>query len=92
MMNDRDQAWREFEAMAKRPLSQRIHYGFVHTYKPVLDVAPYRSFETMEEYRKWCAANLPVWLGFARGFAASTISSPAKKPPTGKKTESPLND
>lgn len=52
--------------MAKRPLSQRIKYGFVKTYKPVLDDAPYRSFETMEEYRQWCQENLPGWLGFAR--------------------------
>jgi len=65
-MDEGDQTWREFEAMAKRPVSQRIRYGFVYTYKPVLDDAPYRSFETMEEYRTWCEANLPAWLGFAR--------------------------
>ena len=65
-VDERDQTWREFEAMAKRPLSQRIRYGFVYTYKPVLDDEPYRSFETMEEYRKWCEANLPEWLGYAR--------------------------
>ena len=36
------------------------------TYRPVLDDAPYRSFETMEEYRRWCEENLPDWLGFSR--------------------------
>ena len=65
-MEDRDQLWREFEAMAKRPLSQRINYGFIKTYKPVLDDAPYRSFESMEEYRQWCEANVPSWLGYGR--------------------------
>ena len=54
----------DFEAAAKRPLEERLKYAFVKTYKPVLDDAPYRSFETMEEYRQWCKANLPDWLGY----------------------------
>jgi len=64
-MSEREQNWCEFEAMARRPLSQRIKYGFVYTYKPVLDDVPYRSFESMKEYRDWCDQNLPKWLGFA---------------------------
>jgi hypothetical protein len=44
--------WREFEAMARRPVALRIKYGFIKTYKPVLDDEPYRSFETMAEYRE----------------------------------------
>jgi hypothetical protein len=56
----------EFLAAARRPLSQRLNYAFVHTYKPVLDDARYRSFDTMEEYRRWCEENLPSWLGYAR--------------------------
>jgi len=59
--------WREeFEAAAKRPLEQRMRYAFIHTYKPVLDDAKYRSFDTMEEYRQWCEKNLPDWLGYGR--------------------------
>ena len=54
----------EFEAAAKRPLEQRMRYAFIKTYKPVMDDEPYRSFETMEEYRRWCEANLPDWLGY----------------------------
>ena len=57
---------REFEAAARRPLETRIKYAFIHTYKPVLDDAPYRSFETMEQYRRWCEENLPQWLGYGR--------------------------
>jgi hypothetical protein len=34
--------------------------------KPVLDDAPYRSFETMADYRRWCEDNLPSWLGYRR--------------------------
>ena len=60
-------AWlEEFEAAARRPLSTRFRYAFIRTYKPVLDDASYRSFQTMEEYRRWCEANLPDWLGYGR--------------------------
>ena len=57
----------EFEAAAKRPLALRWRYSFIHTYKPVLDDATYRSFDTMEEYRRWCEQDLPSWLGYLRG-------------------------
>lgn len=56
----------EFDAAARRPLAVRMRYAFIHTYKPVLDDATYRSFDTLEEYRQWCEKNLPVWLGYAR--------------------------
>ncbi|MBM4080370.1 MAG: hypothetical protein FJ278_11775 [Planctomycetes bacterium] len=56
----------EFEAAARRPLAVRMRYAFIHTYKPVLDDAPYRSFDTMEDYRRWCEENLPSWLGYGR--------------------------
>ncbi len=57
--------WRaEFDAAAARPLDLRLKYAFIHTYKPVLDDAPYRSFETMQEYREWCNNHLPSWLGY----------------------------
>ena len=56
----------DFEAAARRPLRQRLRYAFVRTAKPVLDDARYRSFESLEEYRRWCAANLPDWLGYGR--------------------------
>jgi hypothetical protein len=56
----------EFEAASRRPLADRIRYGFIQTYKPVLDDATYRSFESMAEYREWCEANLPSWLGYGR--------------------------
>jgi len=54
----------EFEAARRRPLRTRLKYAFIRTYKPVLDDARYRSFETTAEYRAWCAAHLPSWLGY----------------------------
>ncbi len=41
-----------------------IKYGFVKTYKPVIDDAPYRIFDTMRDYREWCDKNLPEYLGY----------------------------
>ncbi len=49
-----------------RPLAQRLKYGFFRAYKPVLDDAPWRAFNSMVEYRAWCESNLPDYLGFKR--------------------------
>ncbi|HXI11862.1 MAG TPA: hypothetical protein VNM92_04365 [Thermoanaerobaculia bacterium] len=60
-------AWiEEFEAAAVRPLELRFRYAFIKTYKPVLDDASYRAFDTMAEYRQWCETHLPSWLGYGR--------------------------
>jgi len=56
----------EFEAAARRPLALRMRYAFIHTYKPVLDDARFRAFDTMQDYRDWCENNLPEWLGYGR--------------------------
>ncbi len=62
-----DPCWiEEFEAAAKRPLPLRVRYAFIKTYRPVLDDEPFRAFDTMVEYRRWCEANLPDWLGYGR--------------------------
>ena len=65
-MEINEQNLRDFEAASRRTLRERLDYGFIKTYKPVLDDSPYRSFETMAEYREWCEANLPRWLGYGR--------------------------
>ena len=57
---------RDFEAASRRTLEEHMKYSFIHTYKPVLDDEPYRSFDTMEEYRRWCEEKLPSWLGYGR--------------------------
>jgi hypothetical protein len=56
----------DFEAARRRPLPQRFRYAFIRTYKPVLDDASYRSFDSMKQYREWCEQNLPSWLGYGR--------------------------
>jgi hypothetical protein len=63
-----DAAMAEFRDQCRRqllrPLEDRIKYGFCLVYKPVMDDAPYRAFPTMAEYRAWCDANLPAYLGY----------------------------
>lgn len=56
----------EFEAASRRSLPNRIKYAFIKTYKPVLDDESFRAFDSMEDYRNWCEANLPEWLGYGR--------------------------
>jgi hypothetical protein len=56
----------DFEAASARSLEERMRYAFIHTYKPVLDDAPFRAFDTMADYRAWCEANLPSWLGYGK--------------------------
>jgi hypothetical protein len=66
---ERDEAgeWlAEFEAAARRSLETRFRYSFIRTYKPVLDDARYRSFDTTADYRLWCETHLPEWLGYGR--------------------------
>jgi hypothetical protein len=57
---------RDFEAAARRSLESRMAYAFIRTYKPVLDDARYRAFDTTADYRRWCEENLPSWLGYGR--------------------------
>ena len=67
MKNDEKQDWvKDFEAAGKRSLKERMDYAFIHTHKPVLDDAPFRSFNSTQEYRQWCEKNLPRWLGYGK--------------------------
>ena len=62
-----EEQWiRDFEAAAARPLEERMRYAFIRTYKPVMDDAPFRAFDTMADYRAWCEAALPSWLGYGK--------------------------
>jgi hypothetical protein len=65
-----DRGWEEFRDQCRRqmlrPMELRIKYGFCRRIKPVPDATPWRAFDTMAEYRAWCEANLPDYLGFKR--------------------------
>ncbi|MBN1656329.1 MAG: hypothetical protein JXA30_21345 [Deltaproteobacteria bacterium] len=56
----------DFEAAARRTLETRFRYAFIRTYKPVLDDAEFRAFDSTAQYRQWCEENLPDWLGYGR--------------------------
>ncbi len=57
--------WREqCREQLQRPTELRMRYGWCYTYKPVLDDASCRVFNSMAEYRQWCKENLPAYLGY----------------------------
>jgi len=52
------------ERNLRRSIHDRMRYGFNYVYKPVLDDADWRSFDSMAEYRRWGRENLPEYLGY----------------------------
>lgn len=65
MNDDNLEEFREqCERNLRRSVEERMRYGFCYVYKPVLDDAPWRSFESTAAYRKWCRDNLPDYLGY----------------------------
>jgi hypothetical protein len=52
------------ERSLRRTVEERMRYGFNYVYKPVLDDAEWRSFDSTAEYRKWCRENLPEYQGY----------------------------
>ncbi len=52
------------EHSLKRSIEERMRYGFCYVYKPVMDDATWRSFDSTAAYRKWCRENLPEYLGY----------------------------
>lgn len=58
----------DFKEQCRRQLEKKRgaknQLRFFRQYKPVLDDAPYRIFETMKEYREWADENLPEYLGY----------------------------
>jgi len=56
----------DFKAATRRRLKDRLDYSFIRTFKPVLDEAKFRSFDSMKDYRQWCEQHLPRWLGYGR--------------------------
>ena len=69
-----DEAFREqCRRQLARPVEMRMKYGFYRKHRPVLDDAEVRVFSSTLEYREWCAANLPAYLGFQ---PADTMGEP----------------
>lgn len=65
-MDNKTEAFADFEANSKRSLETRIKYSFVKTFKPIMDEAKFRAFNTLLDYRTWCENNLPKWLGYSQ--------------------------
>lgn len=72
--NSEMKIWRDScERQLKRSLQERLDYGFVYSYKPVLDDAETRVFDSIIQYREWCHSNLPVYLGYRINEKAKSI-------------------
>src|SRR5947208_11708884 len=54
----------ECQRCLRMSVDDRLRFGFTYEYKPILDDAPWRSFDSTEEYRRWCDENLPKHLGY----------------------------
>jgi hypothetical protein len=58
-----DKGWEEFREQCrrqmKRPLVDRIKYGFVRRTGPSPGGNVSRAFDTMAEYREWCERHYP---------------------------------
>jgi hypothetical protein len=55
---------RQCERQLRRPVADRIRFGFFRNPNPVRDAAVNRSFETMQEYRSFCAQSYPPHYGY----------------------------
>jgi hypothetical protein len=64
---------RQCERNLARNVAERMRYGFNYVYKPVLDDASWRSFDSTEAYRLWCREHLPKYLGYWRSDAGSQV-------------------
>lgn len=65
-VSEQEIARKEFELALGRNVAQRIQRGWIKTYKPVMDDAPYRIFDQMRDYQDWCERELPKWLGYGK--------------------------
>ena len=54
----------QYERNLERSVEDRMRYGFCYVYKPVLDDALWRSFDSTAAYRAWGRDNLPKYLGY----------------------------
>ena len=69
---------KQCERNLQRSVADRMRYGFNYVYKPVMDDARWRSFDSMEEYRRWCRENLPKYLGYGETDELSQQTLDAK--------------
>ena len=63
---------KQCERNLRRSVAERLRYGFNYVYKPVLDDAEWRAFDSMEDYRNWCQQNLPSYLGYGHSDAVES--------------------
>jgi hypothetical protein len=63
---DLDDFHRQCRRQIGRPVSARIRFGFFRNANPVRDSNVNRSFDSMDEYRRFCEQHYPPYFGYAR--------------------------
>jgi len=70
MKPDEAQSLEEFREQCRRqmerPLALPHQVWFLSCSQAGVGRPPWRAFDTMAEYRAWCEANLPDYLGYKR--------------------------
>ena len=71
IMAEASSEWADFEEQCRRqlerPLEDRMRYGWCRPPVPPgvnLPSEPYRSFDTMAEYRQWMERHYPEYYGY----------------------------
>ena len=65
---------RQCERQLRRPLAERIRFGFFRNPNPVRDEGRNRAFESLEAYRRFCEASYPECYGYARPGRAARVA------------------
>ena len=65
-VTEEEQLTLDFEDSLSHSVDERIRLGLIFLKLPVMDEAPYRVFESMDQYCAWANRVLPRYLGYGR--------------------------
>jgi len=63
-LSEKEELELSFSDGLSHTIEERIELGFIPMKIPIVDEAPYRIFDSIEEYQRWASENLPKWLGY----------------------------
>lgn len=63
---EEEQVMLDFRDGLSRSVDERISLGLIPLGLPVIDDAPYRVFESLDDYRAWADREMPRYFGYYR--------------------------
>jgi len=63
---EEEQIMLDFRDGLSRSVDERIRLGIIPLNLPVMNDAPYRVFESLDDYRAWADCEMPRYLGYYR--------------------------